>query len=67
VHGSFQWPITLSTTLTHVTCLAWTIYLYNNRDISYTYNYVYPNPLCQLALWEETGAPGENPRLSAER
>ena len=28
---------------------------------------VYPNPPCQLSLWEETGAPGENPRLSAER
>jgi hypothetical protein len=26
-----------------------------------------PNPPCQLSLWEETGAPGENPRLSAER
>ena len=26
-----------------------------------------PNPLCQLSLWEETGVPGENPRLSAER
>ena len=22
---------------------------------------------CQLSLWEETGAPGENPRLSVER
>ena len=22
---------------------------------------------CQLSLWEETGVPGENPRLSAER
>ena len=30
-------------------------------------NCVYPNPLCQLSLWEETGAPWENPRLSAER
>jgi hypothetical protein len=30
-------------------------------------NCVYPNPPCQLSLWEETGAPGENPRLSAER
>ena len=30
-------------------------------------NRVYPNPPCQLSLWEETGAPGENPRLSAER
>ena len=28
----------------------------------------YPNPPCQLSLWEETGAPGEKtPRLSAER
>ena len=23
-----------------------------------------PNPPCQLSLWEETGVPGENPRLS---
>jgi hypothetical protein len=28
---------------------------------------VYPNPPCQLSLWEETGAPGENVRLSTER
>ena len=26
-----------------------------------------PNPPSQLSLWEETGVPGENPRLSAER
>jgi hypothetical protein len=26
-----------------------------------------PNPPCQLSLWEETGVPGENPRLSTER
>jgi hypothetical protein len=26
-----------------------------------------PNPSRQLALWEETGVPRENPRLSAER
>ena len=25
-----------------------------------------PNPPCQLSLWEKTGEPGENPRLSAE-
>ena len=25
------------------------------------------NPPCQLSLWEETGVPGGNPRLSAER
>jgi hypothetical protein len=33
----------------------------------YFLNCVYPNPPCQLSLWEETGAPGENPRLSVER
>jgi hypothetical protein len=26
-----------------------------------------PNPPCQHYLWEETGVPGENPRLSVER
>ena len=26
-----------------------------------------PNSTCQLSLWEETGVPGENPRLTAER
>ena len=26
-----------------------------------------PNPPCQLSLWEETGVPGGNPQLSAER
>jgi hypothetical protein len=26
-----------------------------------------PNPPCQLSMWEETGVPGGNPRLSAER
>ena len=25
-----------------------------------------PNPPCQHSLWEETGVPGENPRLSVE-
>jgi hypothetical protein len=30
-------------------------------------NRVYPSPPCQLSLWEETGATGENPQLSAER
>jgi hypothetical protein len=30
-------------------------------------NCVYSNPPCQLSLWEETGAPGENSRLSTER
>ena len=27
---------------------------------------IIPNPPCQLSLWEQTGVPGENPRLSAE-
>ena len=26
----------------------------------------YTNSPCQISLWEETGAPEENPRLSAE-
>jgi hypothetical protein len=37
---------------------------YNKCD--YFLNYVYPNPPCQLSLWEETRAPVENPRLSAK-
>jgi uncharacterized C2H2 Zn-finger protein len=52
----------------HVTYLVYTIYLYINWDITFlTVNCVYPNPPCQLSLWEETGVPGENPRLSTER
>ena len=39
-------------------------YLYNNCD--FFLNSVYANPPCQLSLWEETGAPEENPRLEAE-
>jgi hypothetical protein len=31
------------------------------------YYCVYPDPPYQLSLREETGAPGENPQLSAER
>jgi hypothetical protein len=42
-------------------------YLFLQQLWCYFPNYVYPNPPCQLFLWEETGAPGENPRLSAER
>jgi hypothetical protein len=33
-------------------------------DLPLTYVF---NPPCQLSLWEETGVPGENPRLLAER
>jgi hypothetical protein len=36
------------------------------RSVSFP-DCVYPNPHCQLSLWEETGAPGENPQLSAKR
>ena len=32
-----------------------------------TVGLVLPIPPCQLSLREETGVPGENPRLSAER
>ena len=54
-----------------ITYLAYkTNYLCNNCDITFL-NYVYPNPPCQLSLivggLEESGAPGENPQLSAER
>jgi hypothetical protein len=42
-------------------------YLSLQQSRYYFPNCVYPNPPCQLSLWEETGAPGENPRLSAER
>ena len=48
------------------TKLSKTIYFYNNCDITFLTMF-YPNPPCQLSLWEETRAPGENPRLSAER
>jgi hypothetical protein len=52
------------------------VYLYYLLSLDYLFlqqswyffpNYVYPNVPCQLSLWEETGATGENPRLSAER
>ena len=52
--------------------MRWTT-LFNEGDIwqyfSYTDNLMTlkPNPPCQLSLLEETGLPGENPRLSAER
>ena len=37
------------------------------HDIT-SYKCVYPDPSCQLSLWEEiTGAPGENPRVSTRR
>jgi hypothetical protein len=41
-------------------------YLFLPQLWYYFPNYVYPNPPWQLSLWEETGAPGENPRLLAE-
>jgi hypothetical protein len=40
-------------------------YLFLQQFWYYFPNYVYPNTLCQLPLWEETRAPGENPQLSA--
>ena len=33
---------------------------------SYSHLGVNPNTPCQHSLWEETGIPGENPRLSVE-
>jgi hypothetical protein len=49
-----------------ITYLAWTI-LSLQQLWYYFLNCVYLNPPCQLSLWEETGVPGENPRLSTER
>jgi hypothetical protein len=43
----------------------WQWPLYNNCD--YFLNCVCPNGPCQLSMWEETRAPGENPRLSIAR
>jgi hypothetical protein len=60
--GLFSRPITSSITLTCITYLRLFIF----TTIVILLNCVYPNPPCQLSLWEETGAPGENPRLSAE-
>jgi hypothetical protein len=42
-------------------------YLSSQQLWYYFLNCVYPNPPCQLSLWEETGASGENPWLLAER
>ena len=39
------------------------LFIFTTIMINYLLNCVYPNPPCQLSLWEETGAPGENPRL----
>jgi hypothetical protein len=66
---AFQWPITSSITLTCVTYFSLDALDYLSLQQLWYYfpNCVYPNPTCQLSLWEETGAPGENPRLSAER
>ena len=47
-----------------VALLSLTIYIY--RFHHYFPITINPNPPCQLFLWEETGEPGENPRLSAE-
>jgi hypothetical protein len=37
------------------------------QDMPITVGPFVSNPPCQLSLWEETGVPGGNPRLSAER
>ena len=47
--------------------------VYRNKNytfsdvITFSSHLVLPNPPSQLSLWEETGVPGENLRLSAER
>ena len=39
-----------------------TIYIFT--DFIIIFLTINPNPHCQLSLWEETGEPGQNPRLS---
>ena len=46
--------------------LSLTIYIHIFNFVFIIFLTIYPNPPCQLSLWEETGEPGENPRLSAE-
>jgi hypothetical protein len=51
-----------------ITYLAYGLfYLYNKCDITFLTVFILTDQLCRLSLWEETGAPGENPRLSVER
>jgi hypothetical protein len=59
--------ITSSIALTYLCYLLSPDYLSLQQSRYYFLNYVYPNSPCKLALCEETGAPGENPRFSAER
>ena len=54
--GAFQWPITSSSLATYYPL---NIYIYSFFTIN-------PKPPCQHFLWEATGAPRENPRLSAK-
>ena len=42
-------------------------YLYNKHDIIFLTVFILTHPACQLFLWDETGAPGENTRPSADR
>jgi hypothetical protein len=41
-------------------------YILSSQQLWY-YFLTYPNPPCQHSPWDETGAPGENQQLSAER
>jgi hypothetical protein len=43
--GAFQWPITSSITLTEVTYLAQTMYLYNNCDITFLTVFILTHPV----------------------
>jgi hypothetical protein len=50
--AAFQWPITSSIMLTYITYLPDSLSL--QQLWYYFLNCVYPNPPCQLSLWEET-------------
>jgi hypothetical protein len=67
-HPSFQCKITSSIIRLLILPTKLRLFIFTTIIvILLSYNYVSPNPACQLSLWEETGGRGENPRLSAER
>jgi hypothetical protein len=55
----FRQPITSSIAFIAYTCITYLLTLFIFTTMVILLIYVYPNPPCQLSLWEETGAPGE--------
>ena len=64
-------PTSKYTSLTMITSSIPKLHAYLSLTYIYRFYFIIfltmnPNPRCQISLWEKTGAPGENPRLSAE-